>query len=206
MPGIRGSLSSLLTQRTRPPPLCAPTWAPRYDGQMFVKPPELLTRDRLLGMYETKPVLQKLKSTLIGSGVALLASSVLLFGLINAQTDEDGMYGRSAARGPRQITPDGGIIFSKEVCVCGGGARGAKNDGLATLNFYFRRSGCCFGYTIQCPHGSPLNSSCRSCSTSPPSPLLQVSDLNSLRYDDELASKEAAAAGNIPGYCYGKPE
>eukprot|EP00955_Chlamydomonas_euryale_P101863 365377-Chlamydomonas_euryale.AAC.38 len=82
---------------------------------MFVKPPEVLTRDRLLGMYETKPVLQKLKVTLVGSGVTLLAASVLLFGLISAGTDENGMYGRGASsRGPRQVTPDG-IIFSKQV-------------------------------------------------------------------------------------------
>jgi hypothetical protein len=74
-----------------------------YDGQTFVKPPEVLTRDRLLGMYETKPVLQKLKVTLIGSGVMLLTSSVLLLGIIRAEADEYGMYGRFAQK-PRQIS------------------------------------------------------------------------------------------------------
>lgn len=32
-----------------------------YDGQTFIKPPEVLTRDRLLGMYEVKPILRKLR-------------------------------------------------------------------------------------------------------------------------------------------------
>ena len=38
-----------------------PTWPARYDGQVFVKPPEVLTRDRLLGTYEVKPVLARLR-------------------------------------------------------------------------------------------------------------------------------------------------
>ncbi|KAL3525622.1 hypothetical protein ACH5RR_013994 [Cinchona calisaya] len=49
-----------------------------YDGQMWVKPPEILARDRLLGSYKVKPVIQLLKQTLVGTGVVLVAS-VLLF-------------------------------------------------------------------------------------------------------------------------------
>ncbi|KAJ3673048.1 hypothetical protein LUZ60_006422 [Juncus effusus] len=49
-----------------------------YDGQMWVKPPEILARDRLLGSYEVKPVINRLKQTLVGTG-ALLVSSVFLF-------------------------------------------------------------------------------------------------------------------------------
>jgi hypothetical protein len=60
---------------------------------VFVKPPEVLTRDRLLGTYEVKPVLAKLRRTLLGAGGMLLVVSVLLFGLIKAGTDEDGVYG-----------------------------------------------------------------------------------------------------------------
>lgn len=33
----------------------------RYDGQVFVKPPEVLARDRLLGTYEVRPVLARLR-------------------------------------------------------------------------------------------------------------------------------------------------
>lgn len=38
-------------------------------------------------------MLQRLKTTLTSSGAALLMSSVLLFGLIRAGSDADGMYG-----------------------------------------------------------------------------------------------------------------
>ncbi|KAL8168397.1 hypothetical protein V2J09_009896 [Rumex salicifolius] len=49
-----------------------------YDGQMWVKPPEVLARDRLLGSYKVKPVIKLLKQTLVGTG-ALLVSAVTLF-------------------------------------------------------------------------------------------------------------------------------
>ncbi|POO00756.1 hypothetical protein TorRG33x02_033870 [Trema orientale] len=49
-----------------------------YDGQMWVKPPEVLARDRLLGSYKVKPVVKLLKQTLVGTG-ALLVTAVLLF-------------------------------------------------------------------------------------------------------------------------------
>ncbi|KAF7828647.1 protein CONSERVED IN THE GREEN LINEAGE AND DIATOMS 27, chloroplastic [Senna tora] len=49
-----------------------------YDGQMWVKPPEILARDRLLGSYKVKPVIKLLKQTLVGTG-ALLVTGVMLF-------------------------------------------------------------------------------------------------------------------------------
>ncbi|KDO78997.1 hypothetical protein CISIN_1g021630mg [Citrus sinensis] len=49
-----------------------------YDGQMWVKPPEVLARDRLLGAYKVKPVIKMLKQTLVGTG-ALLVTATLLF-------------------------------------------------------------------------------------------------------------------------------
>ncbi|KAF9619681.1 hypothetical protein IFM89_008002 [Coptis chinensis] len=49
-----------------------------YDGQMWVKPPEVLARDRLLGSYKVKPVIKLLKQTLVGTG-ALLVTAVFLF-------------------------------------------------------------------------------------------------------------------------------
>ncbi|CAA3014493.1 protein CONSERVED IN THE GREEN LINEAGE AND DIATOMS 27, chloroplastic [Olea europaea var. sylvestris] len=49
-----------------------------YDGQMWVKPPEILARDRLLGSYKVKPVVKLLKQTLVGTG-ALLVAAVSLF-------------------------------------------------------------------------------------------------------------------------------
>ncbi|XP_024036380.1 protein CONSERVED IN THE GREEN LINEAGE AND DIATOMS 27, chloroplastic isoform X1 [Citrus clementina] len=72
-----------------------------YDGRMWVKPPEVLARDRLLGAYkvsmpqfidllrdkeshgknlcfQVKPVIKMLKQTLVGTG-ALLVTATLLF-------------------------------------------------------------------------------------------------------------------------------
>ncbi|GAB2227307.1 hypothetical protein Droror1_Dr00009123 [Drosera rotundifolia] len=48
-----------------------------YDGQMWVKPPEVLARDRLLGSYKVKPVIKLLKQTLVGTGAALVTAVVL---------------------------------------------------------------------------------------------------------------------------------
>jgi hypothetical protein len=85
-----------------------------YDGQQFVKPPEILTRDRLLGAYEVRPVMARLRRTLQGTGIALLITAVALTGAIKSGTDSDGVYGRGAVLGPSQVTPDG-MIFSQKV-------------------------------------------------------------------------------------------
>lgn len=42
---------------------------------------------------QVKPVLQRLKTTLTASGLTLLLSTVLLFGLIRSGSDADGQYG-----------------------------------------------------------------------------------------------------------------
>jgi len=36
-----------------------------YDGQTWTKPPEILTRDRLIVSYQIKPILQRLKRTFV---------------------------------------------------------------------------------------------------------------------------------------------
>ena len=83
-----------------------------YDGQQFVKPPEVLARDRLLGTYEVNPVMRRLRGVMLGTGASLFAACVLL--VATTRVDADGMYGRSAAT-PRTVTRDGGIIYSKDV-------------------------------------------------------------------------------------------
>lgn len=80
-----------------------------YDGQFFVKPPEILARDRLLGMYQTRPVLKRLRTALQGTGALLMAMSIAVSVLIANGSDADGVYGRGAAKG--RATPDG-ILFS----------------------------------------------------------------------------------------------
>ncbi len=81
-----------------------------YDGQLFVKPPKVLARDRLLGAYEVKPALARLKGLLLSSGLTLVATSVALTALINDGRDADGMYGRGAAVGGPRAVRDG-IVF-----------------------------------------------------------------------------------------------
>ncbi|KAL3700055.1 hypothetical protein R1sor_018077 [Riccia sorocarpa] len=52
-----------------------------YDGEVWVKPPEVLARDRLLAYYKVKPALRRLKSTLICLAISLATCAVLLFTL-----------------------------------------------------------------------------------------------------------------------------
>ena len=49
-----------------------------YDGMTFVKPPEILARDRLLGMYVVRPALAQLKTTLLGTGGAFAVVAIAL--------------------------------------------------------------------------------------------------------------------------------
>lgn len=49
-----------------------------YDGQIWVKPSEILLKDRFIGLYEVFPLLNKIKNTL--SFLSLMISGpVLLF-------------------------------------------------------------------------------------------------------------------------------
>ncbi|CAF2119311.1 unnamed protein product [Brassica napus] len=43
-----------------------------YDGQVWVKTPQVLARDRLLGSFSVKPVLTRLKNTLVILGLSLI--------------------------------------------------------------------------------------------------------------------------------------
>lgn len=71
-----------------------------YDGQRWVKPPRVLQRDRLLGLYEVKPCIDRMKRMLIvsASGVAL-CSTLLVFA-----------SSADAPRGPRFVTPQGPVF------------------------------------------------------------------------------------------------
>ncbi|KAI4315039.1 hypothetical protein L6164_027888 [Bauhinia variegata] len=73
-----------------------------YDGQMWVKPPEILSRDRLLGSYKVKPVIKLLKQTLVGTG-ALLVTAVMLF--IFATPVEDFFEATFATKGNMSNAP-----------------------------------------------------------------------------------------------------
>ncbi|GMG99109.1 hypothetical protein Nepgr_000949 [Nepenthes gracilis] len=49
-----------------------------YDGQIWVKTAEVLARDRLLGSFQVKPLLSRLKNTLIGLAASLFICFLLL--------------------------------------------------------------------------------------------------------------------------------
>lgn len=86
-----------------------------YDGQTYVKPPEVLARDRLLGTYEVNPVMKRLRYTMLSTGGSLVLCAALLIGATKATADADGMFGRGAARrAPAQVTPTG-ILYSKNI-------------------------------------------------------------------------------------------
>lgn len=65
-----------------------------YDGQIWVKTAEVLARDRLLGSFTVKPVLNRLKNTLVALAISLFMSIALL---INTETTQKEAYITSGA-------------------------------------------------------------------------------------------------------------
>ncbi|KAK9131135.1 hypothetical protein Sjap_011622 [Stephania japonica] len=58
-----------------------------YDGQLWVKTAEVLARDRLLGSFSVKPVLNRLKYTLVVLGASLFICILLLMNIEGTQND-----------------------------------------------------------------------------------------------------------------------
>ena len=77
-----------------------------YDGQTFLKPPEVLARDRLLGTYEVKPVMTKLKLVCYGTVGGLIACflSLALF---------DTIQETYASQVPSARLAENGILYNK---------------------------------------------------------------------------------------------
>lgn len=71
-----------------------------YDGQIWVKTAEVLARDRLLGSFSVKPVLSRLKITLVTLATSLLVCALVL---INIDGDQNGLYLTSKDGGIRVI-------------------------------------------------------------------------------------------------------
>eukprot|EP00879_Flechtneria_rotunda_P002131 GHRR01002313.1.p1 GENE.GHRR01002313.1~~GHRR01002313.1.p1 ORF type:complete len:295 (+),score=100.52 GHRR01002313.1:279-1163(+) len=66
-----------------------------YDGQVWVKTPQVLMRDRLMSNHTVKPALARLKRTLLGLGGSLVASVLLLSTLNPAPVNSAAYYGDS---------------------------------------------------------------------------------------------------------------
>ncbi|KAL5559266.1 hypothetical protein UlMin_035477 [Ulmus minor] len=71
-----------------------------YDGQMWVKTAEVLARDRLLGSFSVKPVLSRLKYTLVTLGISLL---ICVSFLINIDESPKRSYATSIGAGESVI-------------------------------------------------------------------------------------------------------
>lgn len=71
-----------------------------YDGQIWVKTAEVLARDRLLGSFSVKPVLSRLKYSLVTLAASLFVCALLLF---NIDETQKGSYLSSKETGGRAI-------------------------------------------------------------------------------------------------------
>ncbi|KAF9615101.1 hypothetical protein IFM89_021672 [Coptis chinensis] len=71
-----------------------------YDGQVWIKSAQVLARDRLLGSYSVKPVLSRLKLTLVGLATSL---AVCIFLLVNIEGSQKVSYFSSQEPGGRSV-------------------------------------------------------------------------------------------------------
>ncbi|CAL9062739.1 unnamed protein product [Musa banksii] len=82
-----------------------------YDGQIWVKTPEVLARDRLLGSFSVKPVLSRVKLTLIGLAISLVACAFLFINIENPRdtskdSGERAVAGAYSDESARSFEPD----------------------------------------------------------------------------------------------------
>ena len=79
-----------------------------YDGQTWMKPPEVLARDRLLGLYEAQPIVSRLKLVAYGTAGGLMACVLSLY-LLDATRPE--LYKQSQRPAPARTA--NGILYNK---------------------------------------------------------------------------------------------
>lgn len=102
-----------------------------YDGQTFVKPPAVLARDRLLGSYEARPALNRVRGALAAAAAALVAASV---SLVVVSSTSGASNAAVAPPSPLRIASDGsGIIYSKNLALEDSLAALASDDDAAEL-------------------------------------------------------------------------
>ncbi|KGN55327.1 uncharacterized protein ycf36 [Cucumis sativus] len=83
-----------------------------YDGQIWVKTAQVLARDRLLGSYTVKPVLNRLKYTLVSLAASLFVSIVVLINIDGGELLGPFFTGKSAANdGGGRVIPG---VYSDE--------------------------------------------------------------------------------------------
>mmetsp|Transcript_24157 Transcript_24157/g.38863 ORF Transcript_24157/g.38863 Transcript_24157/m.38863 type:complete len:359 (-) Transcript_24157:318-1394(-) len=86
-----------------------------YDGQVYVKDPEMLARDRLLGTYTVRPIVERLRKTLLACGAGVFVSLTALnsidapeYGVERQQYDGGGagFYMETARQKYEPTTPE----------------------------------------------------------------------------------------------------
>jgi len=85
----------------------------RAQGAMWIKPPEILARDRLMKQMEVNPVLEKLKKT-SGGFAAVLLTSIVLFNIINVDPGFDPRFVQSEARLRDLQNPNNEAVANQE--------------------------------------------------------------------------------------------
>uniref|UniRef100_A0A1D1YCK6 Uncharacterized protein ycf36 n=1 Tax=Anthurium amnicola TaxID=1678845 RepID=A0A1D1YCK6_9ARAE len=88
-----------------------------YDGQIWVKTPEVLARDRLLGSFSVKPVLNRVKLTLVGLGLSLVVC-ILLF--INIDNPREASSENKGGRAVAGVYNDASARSFEPEAFCGG--------------------------------------------------------------------------------------
>ncbi|XP_058189106.1 uncharacterized protein ycf36 [Rhododendron vialii] len=90
-----------------------------YDGQIWVKTAEVLARDRLLGSFSVKPVLSRLKITLVGLAASLFICAVLLINLEGNQKSSYISSGEPAGRAVPGVYSDESARLFEPDAFCG---------------------------------------------------------------------------------------
>ena len=75
-----------------------------YDGQTYVKDPEMLARDRLLGTYTVRPIVERLRKTLLACGVGVFASLAALSAIDAPEYGVEGSRAAYEGRAPPGFT------------------------------------------------------------------------------------------------------
>ena len=90
-----------------------------YDGQVYVKDPEMLARDRLLGTYTVRPIVERLRKTLLACGAGVFVSLAALnsidapeYGVDRPAWEQNGGAGFFSERSVAMYEPSG--LMSEE--------------------------------------------------------------------------------------------
>mmetsp|Transcript_45259 Transcript_45259/g.75507 ORF Transcript_45259/g.75507 Transcript_45259/m.75507 type:complete len:321 (+) Transcript_45259:101-1063(+) len=95
-----------------------------YDGQIWVKSPEVLSRDRLLGSYKVKPILGRAKNTMLSCAAVLALSSSLFGGVLSLEPEEAKLQRAPVPR----ITSEGLVYRSSSSSTSEYGTNALKAD------------------------------------------------------------------------------